>query len=313
MSNNVWALTLRVALSYGRVRPLSAGRFCQPAATRLIGYHINRSLGFSATGNRPRPHDDVRGHWIVDEHGDRQLKSQCLALADGRLQRKENPLSNPKPSVVNEAGQRIAPRQGTETASGLLSSADRLGDQKNFSDAGTTAPHRGLMQTLVTTGGSSPSLDARKAASLRRQAVFGAAVVQSSQGLAADTGDVYAITSNGASDNQDGSKTDFQRPERITPKALSAPLRDYFDAAQLQLRIGSPPSRCRRKNWSGTEVAHFQEATTTKTRTWARGAQSFRPGRFGAGGRKDGVLYVLDRAIWEKQSASFKIKVPPVS
>jgi len=286
-------------------------------------HHINRSFGILATPVIDRETETIYAvNWIVDEHGDRQLKLNALQVRDGKpAPGKQNPLPVVG-SSTNAAGQQIRLDQVQKQRAALL--LVPLGP--------TVSPSAHKMLYVATTGDDSPpwkpdatlghhgwvvAFDVTEwkqvGAWVATPSSFGGGIWQSSQGPAADEeGNVYAMTSNGGYlvNSQNGSiqdfvgKTDYAESFiRLSFAGGSLKLADWFVPFQDSMR----------REWTPQEVAPFPKGWNYRDQDLGSGGPLLPPGTdLLIGADKDGVVYVLDRHNLGKAVGDFsKLKVPP--
>jgi outer membrane protein assembly factor BamB len=323
MSNNVWAFDANTGRPLWP-RPVSLGKPFVPAPSDPVDiYHINRSSGILSTPVIDRDAGTIYAvNWIVDAHGDRQLKVNALSLKDGKPPAgKEQPLPI-EASVTNAAGQRIELNQVQKQRAALL--LVPLGAKPS--------PQAHKMLYVATTGDDSPpakpdatlghhgwvvafDVDDWKqiAAWVATPSSFGGGIWQSSQGLSADDqGNVYAVTSNGGFlVNPDGSKKDFNGETDFAESFIKLSL---TQSSSLKLADWFSPFRdSTRKLWTKPEVMPFMSGYNYEDQDVGSGAPVLPPGTnlvLGAG--KDGILYVLDRNNMGRSIGDFsKLKAPP--
>jgi len=303
--------------------PVSLGKPFVPDPSDPVDiHHINRAFGILSTPVIDRAAQILYAvNWIVDEQGDRQLKVNALALADGQPPAgKSQPLSI-QASFTNATGQQIKLDQVQKQRAALLLAPL------------ATAPAAGAHKMLyvATTGDDTPPSrpDARlghhgwvvafdvddwkqSAAWLATPNSFGGGIWQSSQGPAADDdGNVYVMTSNGGYlVMPDGSAKDFvgstDFPEsfiKLSYTSGSLNLHDWFTAFRDSTR----------KNWTKPEVTPFSHGYNYADQDLGSGGPLLPPGtNLLMGADKDGVLYVLDRNNLGRTVGDVtKLKAPP--
>jgi outer membrane protein assembly factor BamB len=322
MSNRVFAFDAATGNALWPA-PVSLGKPFIPDPTDPVDiHHINRSFGILSTPAIDRYAGVIYAvNWIVDEHGDRQLKLNALQLRDGQPPPgKAQPLPI-QASVTNSAGQQVRLDQvQKQRAALLLAPLDH-------------APAPGLHRMLyvATTGDDSPPSrpDAtlghhgwivgfdvddwqQNGAWIATPSSFGGGIWQSSQGPAADdAGNVYLMTSNGGYlVMPDGSKRDFMGQTdfaesfvKLAPGAGNLTLADWF----------TPFRDSARRNYTQPDVAPFPRGYNYADQDLGSGGPVLPPGtNLLIGADKDGVLYVLDRDNLGRSVGDFtKLKAPP--
>ena len=286
-------------------------------------HHINRSFGILATPVIDRETETIYAvNWIVDEHGDRQLRLNALQLRDG------NPVSgkqNPLPvvgSFTNAAGQQIRLDQVQKQRAALL--LVPLG--------ATVSPSAHKMLYVAITGDDSPpwkpdatlghhgwvvAFDVTEwkqvGAWVATPSSFGGGIWQSSQGPAADEeGNVYAMTSNGGYlvNSQSGNIQDFVGK---TDYAESFIKLSYAGGSLKLVDWFAPFQDSMRREWAPQEVAPFPKGWNYRDQDLGSGGPLLPPSTdLLIGADKDGVVYVLDRRNLGRVVGDFsKLKAPP--
>jgi outer membrane protein assembly factor BamB len=327
MSNRVYAFDAQTGDAMWAA-PVSLGKpFIPDPADPVDIHHINRSFGILSTPVIDRASETIYAvNWIVDEHGDRQLKVNATQLSDGRSPPgKQQPLSI-KAAVTNAAGQQIRLDQVQKQRAALL--LVPLGE--------TASPSVHKLLYVATTGADTPparpdatlahhgwivafDVDSWKqsAAWVATPSSFGGGIWQSSQGPAADdAGNVYLMTSNGGYlVMPDGSKRDFVGQSDFAESFVKLSHELKPDGASLRLVDWFAPFRdSERKTWTQPEVAPFPRGYNYADQDLGSGGPVLPPGtNLIIGADKDGVLYILDRNNMGKAVGDFsKLKAPPI-
>ena len=320
MGNNVYSFD---ANSGTRLWRVSLGKpFIPDPRDPVDIHHINRSFGILATPVIDRSAGIIyASNWIVDEHGNRQLKLNALRLRDGKPPpEKQTPLGMTG-TVINAAGQQIRLDQVQKQRAALLLvpldvtrvSAHKIlyvattGDDSPPWKPDATLGHHGWL--LAFDVGQWKQVGAW----LATPSSFGGGIWQSSQGPAADEqGNVYAMTSNGGYliDLAKHSSQDFTGK---TDYAESFVKLSYGDGLKL-IDWFAPFRDSVRREWSPQEVAPFPKGWNYQDEDLGSGGPLLPPGTdLLIGADKDGVVYVLDRHNLGKAVGDFsKLKAPPI-
>jgi glycosidase len=327
MSNHVWAFDAATGAALWP-HPVSLGKPFLPALNDAVDiHHINRSFGILSTPVIDRESMTIYVvNWIVDEHGDRQLRMNAMRLQDGAPPVGKEQALPIEGLVTNAAGQRIALNQVQKQRAALLLvplGAKASPQQHKILYVATTGDDNPPPEPDATLGhhGWVVAFDVdewkQKAAWVATPNSFGGGIWQSSQGLSADEqGNVYAITSNGGYlVSADGSKPDFNGRTDFAESFVRLSYRDGQQGASLTLSDWFSPFRdATRKIWTMPEVASFRNGYNYQDQDVGSGGPVLPPGTstlFGAG--KDGVLYVLDRNNLGRALGDLsKLRAPPV-
>jgi hypothetical protein len=205
MGNKAYAFDIKTSEN---IWTTSLGRPFLPAPHDPVdSHHINTSFGILSTPAIDREAGLIYlVHWIVDEHGDRQLRVQALNLSDGTIPADRPPLAIAG-SAVNDAGQTIALDQVQKQRAALLLTPLHLpagspqhkllyvaftGADEPPGDANPTHAHHGWIVAFDVIAWK------QAGAWLATPNSFGGGIWQGGAGLAADdASNVYAMTSNG--------------------------------------------------------------------------------------------------------------------
>jgi outer membrane protein assembly factor BamB len=286
-------------------------------------HHINRSFGILATPVIDRETETIYAvNWIVDEHGNRQLKLNALQLRDGKPPPNKNTPLGITGSVTNAVGQEIRLDQvQKQRAALLLVPLGRI-----------ASPSTHKILYVATTGDDTPpwkpdatlghhgwvvAFDVNEwkqvGAWVATPRSFGGGIWQSSQGPAADDqGNVYAMTSNGGYliNSQNQSIQDFigttdygESFVKLSFKDGSLKLVDWFTPFRDSVR----------RQWTPQEVAPFPKGWNYQDEDLGSGGPLLPPGTdLLIGADKDGVVYVLDRNNLGKAVGDLsQLKAPP--
>ena len=308
MSNHVWAFDAGNGAALWH-HPVSLGAPFLPARGDAVDvYGINRSFGILSTPVIDRDAGIIYAvNWIVDEHGDRQLRLNALRLSDGATPPGKGALPV-QASVVNAAGQTVSLSQVQKQRAALLL----------VPLSGAKDPHRHKTLYVATTGDDEPpprpdatlghhgwviAFDVddwkQKGAWTPTPSSFGGGIWQGAQGLSADDqGSVYALTSNGGYlVRPDGSTTDFIGRTDYAESFVRLVLHDGAQGTSLELADWYAPFRdSTRKNWTLPEVMPFRRGYDYADQDLGSSGPVLPPGTqlvLGAG--KDGVLYAVHR------------------
>ncbi len=327
MSNHVWAFDADSGAALWP-HPVSLGAPFLPASGDAVDvYGINRSFGILSTPVIDRGAGLIYAvAWIVDGHGDRQLHLNALRLSDGAAPPGKTQPLPVQATAVNAAGQTVSLSQVQKQRAALL--------LVPLSDA--PDPHHHKMLYVATTGDDEPpsqpdatlghhgwvvAFDVddwhQAGAWTSTPSSFGGGIWQGAQGLSADdSGNVYALTSNGGYlVGANGSITDFNGRSDHAESFVRLTLHNNAHGTSLDLADWFTPFRdADRRDWTIPDVMPFRRGYDYADQDLGSSGPVLPPGTdlvLGAG--KDGVLYAVDRNDMGRTVGDLsKLATPPV-